>query len=231
LKIKGGKTHFTLVELLVVIVIIVILISILLPGLQSARETGRRIKCANNLKQISPGIGMYVSDFNDYLIPFATPGWCAASGKSTDSMLCDYLGLSTFRNIKFCPSLVSQCTSWWDSNNNNYANYVMNCNISGDPITGVDTGTRHRAIIFKIMWVKQPSSTFQLAEALFHETNKYNYAYQLDHAMLAGPRRINKNHNNSMNVLYVDGHVSGLSKYMQSTTEAQTFFAWNDIAR
>ena len=54
--------RFTLIELLVVIAIIAVIASILLPALRSARETGRRMACAANLRQMTLAHVLYMDD-------------------------------------------------------------------------------------------------------------------------------------------------------------------------
>jgi len=59
---------FSLIELLVVIAIIAILAAMLLPALSNAKETARRISCANHIKQLCLAFTMY-ADENDGQYP------------------------------------------------------------------------------------------------------------------------------------------------------------------
>jgi len=72
---RSAPQGFTLVELLVVIAIIGILIALLLPAVQSSRESGRRLQCANNLKQIGLAVQSHIVAFNAFPsggMPFTT---------------------------------------------------------------------------------------------------------------------------------------------------------------
>jgi prepilin-type N-terminal cleavage/methylation domain-containing protein len=62
---------FTLVELLVVIAIIGILMAMILPAVQSSRESGRRTQCKNQVKQLTTAMLLHLNAQKH----FASGGW------------------------------------------------------------------------------------------------------------------------------------------------------------
>ena len=118
------KKGFTLVELLVVIAIIALLLSILMPALNKARESGKRVRCMANLHQLVLALQFYQQDFKE-AFPTDKDGivatyarWGGNRGKAPgydnpNRMLNPYIGVkekakfnSTNKSLGvfFCPS-------------------------------------------------------------------------------------------------------------------------------
>ena len=73
------RRGFTLIELLAVIAIIGLMIALLLPAVQSSRESARRAQCINNLKQL--GLAMHAYEDAHKVLP---PGYVSDSNAMGD---------------------------------------------------------------------------------------------------------------------------------------------------
>jgi prepilin-type N-terminal cleavage/methylation domain-containing protein len=89
---RRARMGFTLIELMVVVAIIGILTALLLVGVQSAREAGRRAQCSNNLKQFGLGIHGYLSSYGVF------PGASNGNGYSIHVQIMPYIEQNDYYN-------------------------------------------------------------------------------------------------------------------------------------
>jgi prepilin-type processing-associated H-X9-DG protein len=105
-----SPSGFTLIEALAVLGITTLLVALLAPAIQTARESGRRIMCANNLKQIGIALHNYhgahgVMPFGcgpDHDASISSLGSLADRRYSAQSQILPYLDLAPlFSRIDF----------------------------------------------------------------------------------------------------------------------------------
>ena len=90
------RRAFTLVELIVVIAIFAILVALLLPAVQAARATARRMSCQNNMKQTGLAIHNFANIHNAFPPSKVNYRWYTQTSSGNDSSASVGHSLITF---------------------------------------------------------------------------------------------------------------------------------------
>lgn len=115
--ISMKRRGFTLVELLVVIAIIGVLVALLLPAVQAARESARRMQCTNNAKQH----GLSVHNFEDAFKQY--PPMLAPSSSTALTVQKNFAGPVGFTLFTWLLPYIEQ-GNLYDASNKNVATNV-----------------------------------------------------------------------------------------------------------
>ena len=133
---RSRRHAFTLVELLVVIAIIGVLVGLLLPAVQAARESARRSRCTNNLKQVGLALHLY-HDSRKALPPGSTGISTAGSGVPAYTPSGNLSFLVPILPFMEEMSLFDRCDLTKDYNTAPYTTAVSGVTINGTRLNNV----------------------------------------------------------------------------------------------
>lgn len=224
------RISFTLIELLMVVAIIAILASLLLPSLRNARMTSKQIKCSSNMKNINVAYLTYAGDYDSFMPPSycslsdyykVYPQFLVKGGYVNDKNMPDKL-VATAAHESSVQNTVFKCPEYSYGYYNIPVNYAMFSltllRFNGALPAPASVWDGYYLTLKKL---KKPGVTYlfvdptksnNVGNVYIPESADTNGDGFLDEADLSGGTYGKKVHGKTYNVLYFDGHVSGLKR-------------------
>lgn len=228
---KDASHLFTLVELLVVIAIIAILASLLLPALQNAAGTARRIACMNNQRQYHLATELYTEDFDGWMPNNEDVDAGVPANRDWISMLAKLGYLTAINGAVDAPQGVHDCPEFIYRNDDagRWTSYVTNnymylawdmAPLEPLPRRGTTPASGQIYLGIRRDWLQWPDSVLLYTDG--HGHRYWFFSTQGFSAAWEGTRDTRKTDwrhpGQSANVTFLDGHVASVPKSFFVTT-------------
>lgn len=208
-------------DLLPIIAVILILLPILACAVHRARETSEQQTCTENLKRLGVACEMYQADWDDILVPYGAPfQWAGAGGAFWPQLLDVYIRKIPGGRITTTGIMPPEYRCPSQSDETGYAyerTYGINARCGGWMPGGSPT-------VVPLRMVRYPQATIRIAESMWHAQGGSFFAARPEEYQPGDPNchMLPDWHNGKGNVLWMDGHVSAMTRDQYNMTDTQT---------
>lgn len=218
------KRYFTLIELLIVISVIAILVALLLPALNKARDTAKRVSCTSILKQWGTYLELYTSNYDGWIPACTRLVGGSPTAEIFNCLLSDNASIG--QKMFLCPAGVKESGNQWLTNpgtwktNLGVSDYGFNSNLCGY--------NEAKGIRSTNIWRPSRKYVFMDSKTIGNNYGRWRIVFinaDWNNGSYGEP---SDRHSGYVNALLADGHVESLSvRPGVRPCEQYPFLYWN----